>query len=78
MFKDGPLDGQVVFVCCQDRVPGCSRLRALRPFDKGDFGVVVLAQSDFDTGDAARMNAGTGVVVAGIGGFMFDVRGSDF
>lgn len=50
----------------------------MRPFDKGDFGFVVLAQSDFNAGDAAGMNAGAGVVVAGIGGFLFDVRGTDF
>ena len=68
MFKGCPFDGQVVFVCCQGRVPGCSRVRALRPFYEGNFGVVVLAKSDFDTGDAARMNARTGVVVAGVKG----------
>ena len=48
------------------------------PFNELKPGILVGTTGNFNAGDATGMNAGTGVVIGRIGGFLFDVRGADF
>jgi len=50
-------------------------LCAVGPFDECELRFSVLSEVNFNAGNAAGMNTGPRVVVGGIGGLLFDVRG---